>query len=129
MHKAANALHVAQPSLSQTIRVLERDLGTALFHRFGRRLVLTQAGHALIEPARQIVRGLAAMPSQAIEPLGATVPARTAALNRGPAHQSLARPRGPPRRPSQPLAQGHGSRRLRFRQLIAVARGSMIGSR
>lgn len=98
MHKAADALLVAQPSLSQTIRVLERDLGTALFHRVGRRLVLTQAGHALIEPARQVVRELtaarasvesvaglqvgevtiAAMPSQAIEPLGGMITRFTA---------------------------------------------------
>ncbi|MFI5614162.1 hypothetical protein [Amycolatopsis sp. NPDC051903] len=30
----------------------------ALFHRIRRRLVLTEAGEALIEPARQVVRGL-----------------------------------------------------------------------
>ena len=42
--KAAAALHLAQPSLSQMIKTLERDLGTQLFHRVGRRLVLSPAG-------------------------------------------------------------------------------------
>jgi DNA-binding transcriptional LysR family regulator len=93
VNRAAQALHVAQPSLSQAIRTLERDLGSELFHRVGRRMVLTQAGQALIEPARQIVRGLttarasvestaglqagqveiAAMPSQTVEPLSTMI--------------------------------------------------------
>jgi DNA-binding transcriptional LysR family regulator len=93
VRRAAEALYVAQPSLSQAIRALERDLGTDLFHRVGRRLVLTQAGEALVEPARQVVRGLAAaragvesvagldtgrvdvaaMPSQAVGPLSGMI--------------------------------------------------------
>ena len=88
-NRAARARYVAQPSLSQAIRLLERDLGSDLFHRFGRRVVLTEAGRALVEPARAVVRGLglarasveavnglvtgrveiAAMPSQAVDPL------------------------------------------------------------
>ena len=87
--RAASALYVSQPSLSQAVQGLERDLGGELFHRIGRRVVLTEAGRALIEPAREAVRSLetarasvaavrelregrldiAAMPSQAIEPL------------------------------------------------------------
>jgi len=55
---AAEELHVAQPSLSQTIRSLERELGVDLFHRVGRRLVLSAAGEALIGPARQVLRDL-----------------------------------------------------------------------
>ncbi|MFI2471389.1 LysR family transcriptional regulator [Streptomyces globisporus] len=88
-NRAAAALYFSQPSLSQAIRALERDLGSDLFHRIGRRVVLTEAGTALIEPARATVRGLelarasvesvhgvrtgrveiAAMPSQAVAPL------------------------------------------------------------
>jgi DNA-binding transcriptional LysR family regulator len=88
-NRAASASYVSQPSLSQAVRALERDLGTELFHRIGRRAVLTEAGRALIEPARAAVRSLevarasvesvhelregrldvAAMPSQAVEPL------------------------------------------------------------
>ncbi|MEO3744469.1 LysR family transcriptional regulator [Plantactinospora sp. B5E13] len=91
--RAAKAMFVAQPSLSQAIRALERDLGSELFHRIGRRVVLTGAGRALIEPARQVVRGLelaratvasvqdlrsgrveiAAMPSATVEPLSTVV--------------------------------------------------------
>ncbi|MEV0698079.1 LysR substrate-binding domain-containing protein [Saccharopolyspora sp. NPDC050389] len=52
--RAAAALYVSQPSLSQTIRSLERELGTELFHRVGRALQLSAAGQALLGPARQV---------------------------------------------------------------------------
>jgi LysR family carnitine catabolism transcriptional activator len=58
MTRAAEAEHVSQPSVSQAIRELETDLGTLLFHRVGRRVVLTPAGEALVEPARQVLRDL-----------------------------------------------------------------------
>ncbi|GAA0927639.1 LysR family transcriptional regulator [Pseudonocardia zijingensis] len=58
VHRAAAALHVAQPSLSQSLRRLERDLQTDLFHRVGRGLVLAPAGEALVGPARQVLRSL-----------------------------------------------------------------------
>jgi DNA-binding transcriptional LysR family regulator len=54
--RAAAALHVAQPSLSQTVRSLEQELGVELFHRTGRRVTLTAAGEALLEPARRALR-------------------------------------------------------------------------
>lgn len=89
VHRAAEQLYVAQPSVSQALRALERDLGSLLFHRTGRRLVLTAAGRALIGPAREVMRGLdlaratvvavdgllggelvvATMPSQSVSPL------------------------------------------------------------
>jgi DNA-binding transcriptional LysR family regulator len=56
MTRAAEAQHVSQPSVSQAIRELEAELGTQLFHRVGRRVVLTAAGEALVEPARQVLR-------------------------------------------------------------------------
>ncbi|MBX9390750.1 LysR family transcriptional regulator [Streptomonospora nanhaiensis] len=88
-NRAAERLHVAQPSLSQAIQRLERELGVPLFHRTGRRVRPTAAGRAMVEPARQVLRGLdatrasvesvkgllsgrvdiAVMPSQAVEPL------------------------------------------------------------
>lgn len=93
VNRAATALYLAQPSLSQAIRALERDLGQDLFHRVGRRLVLTDAGRALVEPAREVIRGMAnvrasvqsvgglrtgrveiaSMPSQAVEPLSGMI--------------------------------------------------------
>lgn len=56
VHRAAEALNIAQSSLSQTIRALERDLGTELFHRIGRGIVLAPAGDGLVGPARSILR-------------------------------------------------------------------------
>ena len=58
--RAAEQLHIAQPSLSQAIGTLERELGVPLFHRVGRGIVLSDAGAQLIEPARQVVRDLEA---------------------------------------------------------------------
>jgi LysR family transcriptional regulator, carnitine catabolism transcriptional activator len=57
--KAAATVYVSQSALSQAIQELERDVGVALFHRVGRRVVLTAAGAALVEPARQALRDLA----------------------------------------------------------------------
>jgi LysR family carnitine catabolism transcriptional activator len=54
--RAASRLRVAQPSLSQSLRTLERELGVELFQRVGRGLRLTSAGEALIGPARQTLR-------------------------------------------------------------------------
>jgi LysR family transcriptional regulator, carnitine catabolism transcriptional activator len=56
--RAATRLHVAQPSLSQTLRALERELGVALFHRAGRGLRLSSAGQALIGPAREVLAAI-----------------------------------------------------------------------
>jgi DNA-binding transcriptional LysR family regulator len=44
---AADELHLAQPSLSEQVRRLEAELGVRLFHRVGRGLAPTEAGHAL----------------------------------------------------------------------------------
>ena len=48
--RAAELLHIAQPSLSQAIGTLERELGVPLFHRVGRGIVLSDAGAQLIDP-------------------------------------------------------------------------------
>ncbi|MER6256765.1 LysR family transcriptional regulator [Streptomyces sp. NPDC001584] len=57
-NRAAAALYVSQPSLSQAIQGLERDLGSRLFHRMGRRVVLTEAGTALVPRAREALHAL-----------------------------------------------------------------------
>ncbi|UCM91186.1 LysR family transcriptional regulator [Streptomyces marincola] len=59
--RAAAALHIAQPSLSQAIAHLEADLGVPLFHRVGRGVVLSEAGAELLGPSRQVLRDLAAV--------------------------------------------------------------------
>ena len=56
--KAADQLMVAQPSLSQAIATFERELGVPLFHRVGRGVVLSDAGKALVGPARVVLRDI-----------------------------------------------------------------------
>jgi DNA-binding transcriptional LysR family regulator len=54
--RAAEAMHVAQPSLSQAVRALEAELGVELFLRSSRSVRLTAAGEAFVEPARRALR-------------------------------------------------------------------------
>jgi DNA-binding transcriptional LysR family regulator len=54
--RAARRIGVAQPSLSQQIRSLERDLGGALVERLPRGIRLTPAGRALLPEAQAAVR-------------------------------------------------------------------------
>lgn len=56
--RAAARLHVSQPSLSEGIRKLERDCGTPLFHRVGRRVVLSEAGTVLLTFARRVLKDI-----------------------------------------------------------------------
>lgn len=56
--RAAEHLLVAQPSLSQSMAGLERELGVKLFARAGRGVTLTDAGEQLVGPARRVVRDL-----------------------------------------------------------------------
>jgi LysR family transcriptional regulator, nitrogen assimilation regulatory protein len=56
--RAAGVLHISQPSLSQAIRGLERELHVTLFHRIGRGLVLSPSGEALVGPARHAIRSV-----------------------------------------------------------------------
>ncbi|WP_414663981.1 LysR family transcriptional regulator [Horticoccus sp. 23ND18S-11] len=53
--RAASRVHVSQPSLSQQILKLEGEVGHKLFHRLGRKAVLTEAGTAFLERARRIL--------------------------------------------------------------------------
>lgn len=53
--KAAARCSVAQPSLSQQVAKLERELGHRLFHRLGRRAVPTEAGAVFLDRARRIL--------------------------------------------------------------------------
>jgi DNA-binding transcriptional LysR family regulator len=56
--RAADELHVAQPSVSQQIRKLETELGTPLFHRMKRRVALTEAGQRFLPHARAVLQQL-----------------------------------------------------------------------
>ncbi len=56
--RAAEALHISQPSISLHIRYLEQWCGTSLFERRGRRVELTEAGHRLKEHAQRVLTSL-----------------------------------------------------------------------
>ncbi len=53
--RAAESVHVAQPSLSKQIQRLERELGAALFNRGRGNVTLTPAGETLLPLARRIL--------------------------------------------------------------------------
>lgn len=53
--RAAEQCHVSQPSLSQQIAKLEKQLGRKLFDRLNRRVTLTDAGRVLLNQAGTIL--------------------------------------------------------------------------
>jgi DNA-binding transcriptional LysR family regulator len=53
--RAAAALHVSQPALSQQIADLERELGVALFDRLPRGVRLSETGRTFLERARSVL--------------------------------------------------------------------------
>ncbi len=56
--RAAEALHVSQPTLSQQIKQLEREVGTPLLDRSGRTVRLTDAGEAYTQHGRLALQDL-----------------------------------------------------------------------
>ena len=53
--RAAQHLHIAQPSLSHQIRQLESELQTKLFERSKKRVTLTESGQLFLEESRLIL--------------------------------------------------------------------------
>ncbi len=53
---AAEALHVAQPSLSRQMKELEEELGASLFIRGNRKITLTEEGMVLRKRAEEMIR-------------------------------------------------------------------------
>jgi len=58
--RAAEMLHVSQPALSQQIRQIERELGSAIFDRGARVVGLTEFGRVYIEHAQKALEHLEA---------------------------------------------------------------------
>jgi DNA-binding transcriptional LysR family regulator len=58
--RAAEQLHIAQPTLSELVRRLEREVGTPLLTRTTRRVTLTSAGFELLGRAKVILDDVAA---------------------------------------------------------------------
>lgn len=56
---AAEAMHLSQPALSQHVAAMERELGTRLFDRLGRKVALTEAGRVLEDHALRLFATLA----------------------------------------------------------------------
>ena len=57
--RAARRLHLVQSALSVSVRSLERELGTRLFDRTTREVVLTDAGRVLLPEARRTLEAAA----------------------------------------------------------------------
>jgi DNA-binding transcriptional LysR family regulator len=57
-HRAAETLHVAQPALSRQIKLLEEQLGFALFERLPRGVRLTNAGRAFLVDTKRVMADL-----------------------------------------------------------------------
>lgn len=57
--RAAARVHVVQSGVSVSVRSLERELGARLFDRTTQRVALTDAGHALLGPARRTLSAAA----------------------------------------------------------------------
>ena len=55
LNKAAEVLYVTQPSLTSSVRELEKELGITIFNRGGKGVTLTNDGAEFIQYARQVV--------------------------------------------------------------------------
>lgn len=55
---AAEQLHLTQPAVTKRIQGLENQVGAALFDRFQRRIVLTEAGRVLLPHAQTVLQQL-----------------------------------------------------------------------
>ena len=74
--QVANRLHISQSALSTQIKQLEESLGQQLFHRQGRKLLLTEAGQQVLTYANEIfTKGeeLEALVRQGISPVHQTL--------------------------------------------------------
>jgi DNA-binding transcriptional LysR family regulator len=56
--RASKQLGLAQPSLSKQLASLEDSLGTRLFERAHKRMVLTDAGRLLLHHAQRVIKGM-----------------------------------------------------------------------
>ncbi|MHA6195739.1 LysR family transcriptional regulator [Pseudomonas wadenswilerensis] len=66
LSKASDRLHIAQPALSRQIRMLEKELGTYLFERHGRGMVITEAGREVLAHATRIMEEMESIRSSVV---------------------------------------------------------------
>ena len=55
LNKASEVLYVSQPSLTESVKELEKELGISIFIRSGRGVTLTPEGSDFILYARQVI--------------------------------------------------------------------------
>jgi LysR family transcriptional activator of glutamate synthase operon len=68
--RAANHLHLTQSAVSQQVKALEDELGTALLHRVCRQVRLTDAGQVFLSHAKQILEQVEDAQSDVAEVVG-----------------------------------------------------------
>lgn len=64
LSKAAETLHISQPSLSRTMQALEEELQAPLFIRRKNRISLNETGRVAVEQARQVLAAVEALMEQ-----------------------------------------------------------------
>lgn len=67
MNEAAKSLFIAQPSLSQSLKELEQEIGAELFYRNNRGMVVTAEGEEFLGYARQVAEQYRLMESRYVE--------------------------------------------------------------
>lgn len=75
-HRAAERVHVSQPTLSAQIQQIEAVLGVTIFERDKRRVLVTEAGRAIVARARAVlvaVDELLAAAERSKDPFAATL--------------------------------------------------------
>src|SRR4051794_41956424 len=94
--RAAQRLHISQPSVSAAIQQLEAQLGVQLLARQGRRVTVTPAGTLLHRRGRELLDAADALVAEVRDRGGATSPPPRLGPS-PPARYRIAPPPPPPR--------------------------------
>ena len=76
--KAAQALRLTQPTISEHVRTLEQELGIRLLDRLGRGAEATRAGQLLLSHATRMLQ----LQRETLQAMATSSPARKAATTR-----------------------------------------------
>ena len=68
MAAASRRVHLSQPAFSRSIKLLEEEIGAALFGRQSRNLVLTNAGRVLEVRGRELLERASAVTASTASP-------------------------------------------------------------